>query len=190
MSGLRLAVLLDECHRFVNTGMGREFEPILLDLAATFRKRGCGLLLGTQSPSLLPAQIASVVSTRIAFRTVDGRNARSIADSMGLDREQMNYLLELPNRRAIVHYAGWPRPFVIEVPALSFPHGGPAPEEWMAGALKRMKWTAPADAPVERVERDAAYGGTAEHQNRFVVLDEWTGSVSDGHKSISFTKGG
>ncbi len=157
----RLVVCLDESHRLVNTANQREYEPVLLDLAATFRKRGVGLILATQSPSLLPAQIAAVSNTRIAFRTVDGKSARTVADSMGLDRERMNHLLMLPARHAVIHYPLHPEPFVMEVPEAQFSSRGWVAHDWMPEILEGMKWVAPEEDEQEHeIAKEVAATGT------------------------------
>ncbi len=141
--GLQLVVVIDEAHRFFGTGQNREYEPILLDLAATFRKRGVGLIVVSQSPADLPRQLAAVTGTKVSLRVADGASARWVADSMALDREQMGSLLELPFRRAVVHSPIWPRPLVVDVPELALPEGVER-SDWMEAELVRMKWTPPA----------------------------------------------
>ncbi len=79
---------------------------------------------------------------RIVLRTIDGNCIKAVGDSMGLDREQREYLPQLPERKAIVHYKGYPDPFLIEIPQLDFYRRISEAEirQRMAPVLSSLKW--------------------------------------------------
>lgn len=77
------------------------------EIATRLRKRGCGLLLITQSPSNLEPDIVKNSATKITFRLQDQQDVKLIADSAGfVDIAEYEYLsdnlVRLPKRKAIV----------------------------------------------------------------------------------------
>lgn len=118
-----LIIVLDEAHRFFSLSKRIRMdlmEPIIYDLVRTFRKRNVGVIVSTQVPSELPASASANLGLRIVLRTIDGNCIRAIGDSMALNKEQREFLSELPERKAIVHYKGYPTAFLIEIPQLEF----------------------------------------------------------------------
>jgi hypothetical protein len=102
-------------------------EPLTVRELRTCRKRGLSLVIVDQVPSELPAAVLGNVSTRIVFRLTNSPCLGAIEDSMGLNREQVTELSELPRRRAVVQSASQPKPFLMEV--IDVPRGRPASRE-------------------------------------------------------------
>lgn len=118
-----LIIILDEAHRFFSLSKRIRMdlmEPIIYDLVRTFRKRNVGVIVSTQVPSELPASASANLGLRIVLRTIDGNCIKAVGDSMALNKEQREYLPQLPERKAIVHYKGYPSAFLIEIPQLDF----------------------------------------------------------------------
>jgi hypothetical protein len=149
-----LIVVLDEAHRFFSPGKRLRMdlaEPIIYDLMRTFRKRNAGVIISTQVPSELPASASANLGLRIVLRTIDGNCIKAVGDSMALDREQREYLPQLPERRAIVHYKGYPDPFMVEIPQLDFKRRISEAEirQRMAPVFESLRWKARADRPTQ-----------------------------------------
>jgi len=111
-------IVLDEVHQLLAESPDRNdlAEPQLCQVMRKFRRRGIGMVLATQTVEGVPSAVIGNAGTRVAFRLVSGGCVSAVARSMSLDREARTLLTELPARRAVMHYAGFPRPFVIEVP--------------------------------------------------------------------------
>jgi len=77
------------------------------EFATRLRKRGCGIILITQSPSNIERDIIKNTSTKIAFRLQDPEDIRIIAEAAGFtDIAEYEYLadnfVKLPKKVAIV----------------------------------------------------------------------------------------
>jgi energy-coupling factor transporter ATP-binding protein EcfA2 len=95
------------------------------EFATRLRKRGCGLVLITQSPSNLEHDIIKNSATKITFRLQDEQDIKLIANAAGfMDRTEFQYMadkfVKLPNRNAIVCIAGC-EPFLITASEFSTP---------------------------------------------------------------------
>ena len=118
-----LVLLLDEGHRIINYEKARRAdlaEPISFEAARNFRKRGVSLILSDQVPSLIPASWMGNMGTRLVLRLSHGGCIKAISDALALDQEQKAFIPEMPRRAAIVHFIGWKKPFLINIPELSF----------------------------------------------------------------------
>jgi excisionase family DNA binding protein len=118
-----LVLLLDEGHRIVNYEKARRAdlaEPISFECARNFRKRGVSLILSDQVPSLIPASWMGNLGTRLVLRLSHGGCIKAISDALALGQEQRMFIPELPRRTALVHYLGWSKPFLIQIPELQF----------------------------------------------------------------------
>jgi hypothetical protein len=81
------------------------------EFATRLRKRGCGLLLITQSPSNLERDIVKNTATKAIFRLQSFEDVKIIAESAGFtDTTEYQFLSDnfakLPNREAIVCISG------------------------------------------------------------------------------------
>jgi excisionase family DNA binding protein len=118
-----LVMLLDEGHRIINYEKAKRAdlaEPISFECARNFRKRGVSLILSDQVPSLIPASWMGNLGTRIVLRLSHGGCIKAISDALALDQEQRAFIPEMPRRAAILHYIDWKKPFLINIPELSF----------------------------------------------------------------------
>ncbi len=87
------------------------------EFATRLRKRGCGIILITQSPSNLEKDIFKNTGTKISFRLQHQEDIKLIAESVGfIDPVEIeylsNYFVKLPNKNAIVCTIGHD-PFLI-----------------------------------------------------------------------------
>ncbi len=87
------------------------------EFATRLRKRGCGIILITQSPSNLEKDIFKNTGTKITFRLQHQEDIKLIAESVGfIDPVEIEYLsncfVKLPNQNAIVSTIGHD-PFLI-----------------------------------------------------------------------------
>jgi len=121
---LRLLLVLDEFGRVSGRqqaerwGMG---EPLLFDFMRTCRKREIGVLIGTQTPQLLPRQVLSLTNSYVVMRPPDGNFLECVSDALNLDREQEAALMSLPDRnprQAVVKCPGFSQPFIVQIPEL------------------------------------------------------------------------
>jgi len=118
-----LVLLLDEGHRIINFEKAKRAdlaEPISFEAARNFRKRGVSLILSDQVPSLIPASWMGNMGSRLVLRLSHGGCIRAISDALALEREQRAFISEMPRRAAILHFIGWKKPFLIQIPELSF----------------------------------------------------------------------
>ena len=118
---LKNIFVFDEASRICNVSRERRAdigEPFFYDFTRTCRKRGIGLAVLTGTPGLLPAAIVANVSTWYSFKPVDAGSTRVIVNSMGLNQEQTDYLMQLPEesgRTVVVRHPDHPRPFLVQV---------------------------------------------------------------------------
>jgi len=159
--GLKLVIGIDEAHRFFSPGKAARYDlgdPILLDSTRTFRKRGVNLILSTQVFSDLPVAALANISTFLVFRTSEGSCIRAVGQALSLNREQMEYLPKLGERRAVLKHPLIPEPFIIEVPELDFSRVVSEDEikERMAPVIGHLKWV-----PRTRDETSASSTGGA-----------------------------
>lgn len=87
------------------------------EFATRLRKRGCGIVLITQSPSNIERDIFKNTGTKISFRLQHQEDIKIIAESVGfVDPIEAEYLsdkfVRLPNKNAIVSTIGH-EPFLI-----------------------------------------------------------------------------
>jgi hypothetical protein len=115
-------VAVDEMSRYARNGPAWDpWPPYLFSVAArTARKRGIGLLFADQVPSSIPTDVMSNMNTRLVLRQNDGRDKDAVAKSLGLTRDQMTWLSEMPPRTAVMHSTVYPRPFVVALPEVEY----------------------------------------------------------------------
>ena len=87
------------------------------EFATRLRKRGCGILMITQSPSNIEKDIIKNIGTKIAFRLQHQEDIKLIAEAAGfMDYTEYEYLsdrfVRLPRRTAIVCTSGH-EPFLM-----------------------------------------------------------------------------
>ena len=159
--GIRFVITVDEAHRFFSPKKAERYDlgdPIILDAARTFRKRGVNLILSTQVFHDLPVTALANISTFLVFRTSEGSCIRAVGQALSLTREQMEYLPKLGDRRAILKHPLIPEPFVVEFPELDFDQYISKHEiqERMAPVFEGLRWV-----PRPREETKAISGGGA-----------------------------
>lgn len=118
-----MVLLLDEGHRIINYEKAKRAdlaEPISFECARNFRKRRVSLILSDQIPSLVPASWMGNLGTRLVLRLSHGGCIRSISEALALEQEQKAFISEIPRRAMILHYIGWSKPFLIQIPELGF----------------------------------------------------------------------
>jgi len=87
------------------------------EFATRLRKRGCGLVLITQSPSNIEKDILKNIGTKIAFRMQTEDDIKIMAEAAGfMDYTEFEYLsdrfVRLPRKNAIVVTSGY-EPFLV-----------------------------------------------------------------------------
>jgi hypothetical protein len=114
----RVVLVLEEVHLHASRMKMRRFdlgEPISVRLLRTGRKSGVSVVAVDQTPSEIHGAVLGNVATRIVMRLTNSQCARAIATSMGLDGAQVEQLVELPRRRAIMQTPSTPKPFLLEI---------------------------------------------------------------------------
>jgi len=154
-----LVLLLDEGHRIINYEKAKRAdlaEPISFECARNFRKRGVSLILTDQIPSLIPASWMGNLGTRLVQRTTYGGCKKAISDAMALEQEQRAFLSELPQRATIVHYLGWKKPFLIQIPELTFEKADRQKiQEFMAEKIKELRYVPSEDEEMVLESKEA-----------------------------------
>ena len=139
-----LVLLLDEGHRIINYEKAKRAdlaEPISFECARNFRKRRVSLILSDQIPSLIPASWMGNLGTRLVQRLSYGGDIKTISDATALEQEQREFIPELPKRVTIVHYLGWKKPFLIQIPELSFEKADKRKiQEFMSEKIKELRY--------------------------------------------------
>jgi len=95
------------------------------EFATRLRKRGCGLVLITQSPSNIEKDILKNIGTKIAFRLQSQEDIKIIAEAAGfMDYTEFEYLsdrfVKLPRKTAIVVTSGH-EPFLMTAANFEIP---------------------------------------------------------------------
>ncbi len=169
-------------------------EPFFYDFSRTCRKRGVGLVVATQTPSMVPLPILANLSTWYAFPPVDATSARIITNSMGLHPEQLDYFLSLPKeqgRVVVARHPSHPLPFLVSVADLEV---NPASHILVQQAVERTrKWLGPVpeeDEVPQVIQNDAiptAEASPAKQQGKTRKPTPTTESTSV-HKSTPKTR--
>lgn len=102
------------------------------EFATRLRKRGCGLVLITQSPSNIEKDIIKNTATKISFRLQHQEDIRIIAESCGFnDAVEFEYLADrmvrLPEKSAVVCTTGH-EPFLMTSDDFEMPDFSSVPE--------------------------------------------------------------
>ncbi|MBN2269778.1 MAG: hypothetical protein JXN61_04135, partial [Sedimentisphaerales bacterium] len=97
-------------------------EPFMLNAARTLRKRAVGMVVGTQSIFTVPSVILSNLSAFcIGYRPNDSFSKRILSDQLALDREQTDYMMEMPEREVVCRTKDCPRTFLGNVGEINLP---------------------------------------------------------------------
>ncbi len=121
---LRTLFIVDEASSYMSANREHTdlqwIEPGVNDIARMGREFGIGLWMCSQESKSFNYVFRANCFTKVAFPLTEGQDVKDIQDSFGLSNEQRDYLYELPsNRVAVVRYARYPKPFILEVPLLS-----------------------------------------------------------------------
>ena len=121
---LRTLFIVDEASTYMTASREHTdlqwIEPGVNEIARMGREFGIGLWMCSQESKSFNYVFRANCFTKIAFPLTEGQDVRDIQSSFALSKEQKNYLYELPsNRVAVVRYARYPDPFILEVPLLS-----------------------------------------------------------------------
>jgi len=113
-------ILLEESHRFLSVDESRQDlgDLALLDAVRTSRKRGIRFIISSQIISGIPNQALGNINTRIVGRIVDGTSLWQLAQITGWDKNQIDFVRQLPPRHFIVQTANMPEGIVVRVPEL------------------------------------------------------------------------
>jgi hypothetical protein len=115
-------VVVEEPHMLSSEKARQDIgENTLCRIFRTARKRNIGLGLCDQIPSALPEPVLGNLGCRIVMRLTNAKCIWSLQNSMGLNRKQAEAIAALEPRQAIVQCGFHPRPFMIEVPEITFP---------------------------------------------------------------------
>ena len=122
---LLLTLFLDELRDICNLQRLKRAdiqEPYLVEAFRKYRKRGISLVVGIQELHSIPRPILSNIDGFwMAFRPADGYSARIISDNMMLERDQIEYAMELPSRHVLCKTADYPRAFLGSVGEITPP---------------------------------------------------------------------
>lgn len=115
---IRNLVVIDEAKRLLPKYRDESQQSIsnISHLIAFAREFGIGLIAAECDPSLLSNSIKSNCYARFCFNQSNGNDIRVCSQSLGLDREQRDYIQKLETGEAIVRLGGRiQRPFVVNV---------------------------------------------------------------------------
>lgn len=116
-------VILDEAAEVFNEHQVRRQDrghPPQHAIPRRFRARNIGLVIGEQSPSLLPRDVLGNLGTTVAFKLTHERCRREVGMSLGLGKDEWEYLNSLPARHAVVRTVDGDRAYLVRVPILEF----------------------------------------------------------------------
>ena len=159
---LRTLFIVDEASTYMSATREHTdlqwIEPGVNEIARMGREFGIGLWMCSQESKSFNYVFRANCFTKVAFPLTEGQDVRDIQDSFGLSKKQRDYLYELPsNRVAVVRYARYPDPFILEVPYLpgydeipSDQELGEAMSGWLSEILPK-----PVRAPEVRLETEA-----------------------------------
>lgn len=122
---LKLVLIMDEFTHICNIERCKRAdiqEPYMLNAARILRKRAVGMALGTQSVYTVPHVVLSNLSAFwISYRPNDSYSMRILSDQLVLDREQADYMMEMPEREVICRTKNCPKTFLGNVGEIDLP---------------------------------------------------------------------
>ncbi len=133
---LRHLILIDEARQLLqaNRDTSTYGESAFNEDSSRVRAAGIGLVITTQEPRSVSPTIRSLAFTKIAFPLNDGADLDFVQEGWGLDKNQRDHIFKLPaHGQAVVRYGGYPKPFILAVPALEDER--PVPDEELAQAM-------------------------------------------------------
>jgi len=112
--------VIDECSRVFSRAREQSAEgPSLASgVLQTARELGISLLAGGQQARLLSEPLLACLATKVALGSAHGGEIRAVAEVMGLNAEQADYLFRLEPGHGVVRLAGGAEPFLLKVPDL------------------------------------------------------------------------
>lgn len=121
----RLALIMDELTHICNIDRCERAdiqEPFMVDAARTFRKRGVALMVGTQSIYTVPKVVLSNLRAFfVGYRPIDNYSMRILSDHLVLDRQQAEYMMQMPEREVVCRTKNCPRAFLGNVGEIDLP---------------------------------------------------------------------
>ena len=97
-------------------------EPFMLEASRFFRRRGVCLIIGIQDLFSVPQVILSnIAGAWLAFRPAEGQSANILATTLNLDRDQKEYMAEMPDRQVVCRMKEYPKPFLGSVGEIHLP---------------------------------------------------------------------
>ena len=117
-----IVVLIDEARILFPystwTSLGYS-NSTFIDLYSLFREFGVAFIILTQEPTSLHPSILANSGTQIMFPLSSGMEILKMAESMMLNKEQLEFYKKLPAQRvAVVKTIFYPRPFLLLVPKI------------------------------------------------------------------------
>ena len=83
-SNVNLLIIIDEVHQFYNTGSAKKSLDDLDTICRTGRHKKIGVFFASQNPGDMPSGLASVVNTKIFFKT-DGQSIKDMGVKVSVD---------------------------------------------------------------------------------------------------------
>jgi DNA helicase HerA-like ATPase len=93
-------------------------SEFLLNAVAQARNFGIGFVFATQTPQVIDPIVRSNIGTKILFRLEDFESVAPFRAAFNLNQEQVNFVLNMPNRTMLVRRPDIPYPFLVRVPDL------------------------------------------------------------------------
>jgi len=117
-------IVLDEAQFIFSRALESNYMvglPFIAQMVAQVRKFNIGLLISSQVPSQLMHSVLANMNTKLVFPLGDGADVKAVSASMGLNKDQRDYLYELQPGQAVVKLnSRYTKPFPIVTPLMNF----------------------------------------------------------------------
>ena len=101
---LRHVLVVEEGHQVLSARKEREFggETVIENMVRMVREFGEGIIVVDQEPHKLARSVIANSGCKISFRLGNGWDADCVAQAIGLEKRNRNWLLRIPTGQAIV----------------------------------------------------------------------------------------
>ena len=113
--------LIEEAHRLLSkpepgcNPSQRQAAETFADMLAEIRKYGESLVIADQIPGKLTPEVMKNTNTKIIHRLFAQDDKEAVGHTMGLEREQAQFLSNLQVGRAVVFNGNWPRAVQVQI---------------------------------------------------------------------------